>query len=141
MQSCWQQVKGPLRDSLAVQAAMVSALAACSQISQAADALRQTLGLYAGTLQRHSTHAGASDGTAASARGSKEGSEAVESLRDAEKGLRQACHVIIHAAERARQPDLAHSILVDMHKVGAGPKLHLLDVLHCIYAPWHPRFQ
>jgi hypothetical protein len=55
-------------------------------------------------------HEGKSAGRAFRWQREKDGSRGVRSIM-------QACHAVIHAAERSGQPDLAHGTLINMHKV------------------------
>ncbi len=134
-----------MRSSLSVRSAFVSALCACGKASEAAAALQELLDLYATAYSSKGTPSGNKQpGEEASSRvqdaqqmipvdpekrrpGATEGSlqqtspgvggGGLDHWKDADRAAAQACHQVIHAAERARDAALAHKTLLAMHKV------------------------
>ncbi|CAL8470633.1 g10175 [Coccomyxa elongata] len=142
----WEQVDRDMRSSLSVRSAFVSALCACGEAFEAAAALQELLDLYAAAYSSRGTPSGNKQpGEEASSRvrdaqqtipvdpekrrpGATEGSlqqtspgvggGGLDHWKDADRAAAQACHQVIHAAERARDAALAHRTLLAMHKAG-----------------------
>ncbi|BDA45785.1 probable pentatricopeptide repeat-containing protein At1g63330 at C-terminar half [Coccomyxa sp. Obi] len=138
----WEQVNRDMRSSLSVRSAFVSALCACGQVREAAAALQELLDRYAGTYSSKGAPSGSKEASnrlqnaqqtvpvdpeergAALTEGNEQqtsagvGGGGLDHWKDADRAAAQACHQVIHAAERARDAALAHQTLLAMHKAG-----------------------